>query len=355
MTIGRKLKPKGLWNLAKSAVDFKADSAVPPVEQNNHIFHFAKDKAQQGFISFFYFLFWLFFWLRLLGIYWMLLHYSSCCQETDWLLSQSLATEQLGCMGLFGHWWGYCLRWWPMNVLQTLGMEELCCQPLEVPLSVGGEWVAQLLAQGDQKTATIKSVTQHLLWFICVLHFSLWEWPWAAQDECCMSQGYWGRCPIPWHPQFIPQAEKCIALWWEACKAEPSFPIPSVESMGGKNPQYFLGVGMSSRNKLWEGTLAWTEQQIALVFYSLLLDIIMILHLTHTPPYTIKIWCLATCQPSSFCAGAGLIQGKIPLPWRNRSKKQFPWVCSIIHCYPPLGPPWTISFPSPPCTPFKWF
>lgn len=56
MTIGRKLKPKGLWNLAKSAVDFKADSAVPPVEQNNHIFHFAKDKAQQGFIFFFSFL-----------------------------------------------------------------------------------------------------------------------------------------------------------------------------------------------------------------------------------------------------------------------------------------------------------
>lgn len=55
MTIGRKLKPKGLWNLAKSAVDFKADSAVPPVEQNNHIFHFAKDKAQQGFIFFFFF------------------------------------------------------------------------------------------------------------------------------------------------------------------------------------------------------------------------------------------------------------------------------------------------------------
>lgn len=251
-------------------------------------------------------------------------------------------------MGLFGRWWGYCLRWWPVNVLQTLGMEELCRQPLEVPLSVGGEWVAQLLAQGDQKTATIKSVTQHLLWFIYVLHFSLWEWPWAAQDECCMSQGCWGRCPIPRHPQFIPQAEKCIVLWWEACKVEPSFLIPSVESMGGKNPQYFLGMGMSSRNRLWEGALAWTEQQIALVFYFLLLVIIMILHLTHTPPYTIKIWCLATCQPSSFCAGAGLIQGKIPLPWRNRSKKQFPWVCSIIHCYPPLGPPWTISFPSPP-------
>lgn len=49
MTIGRKLKPKGLWNLAKSAVNLKADSAVPPMEQNNHIFHFAKDKAQQGF------------------------------------------------------------------------------------------------------------------------------------------------------------------------------------------------------------------------------------------------------------------------------------------------------------------
>lgn len=50
------MKPKGLWNLAKSAVDFKADSAIPPMEQNNHIFHFAKDKAQQGFNFFFLFL-----------------------------------------------------------------------------------------------------------------------------------------------------------------------------------------------------------------------------------------------------------------------------------------------------------
>lgn len=49
MTIGRKLKPKGLWHLAKSTVDFKADSSVPFVEQNNYIFHFAKDKAQQCF------------------------------------------------------------------------------------------------------------------------------------------------------------------------------------------------------------------------------------------------------------------------------------------------------------------
>lgn len=32
-----------------------------------------------------------------------------------------------------------------MNVLQTLGIEELCRQPLEVPLSVQGGWVAQLL------------------------------------------------------------------------------------------------------------------------------------------------------------------------------------------------------------------
>lgn len=62
MTIGRKLKPKGLWNLAKTAVDFKADSATPPMEQNNYIFHFAKDKAQQGFI---FFLFWLFFLVAL--------------------------------------------------------------------------------------------------------------------------------------------------------------------------------------------------------------------------------------------------------------------------------------------------
>lgn len=54
MTIERKLKPKGLWHLAKSSVNFKADSAVPPVEQNNHIFHFAKDKAQQSFFLFFF-------------------------------------------------------------------------------------------------------------------------------------------------------------------------------------------------------------------------------------------------------------------------------------------------------------
>jgi len=52
MTIGRKLKPKGLWHLAKSTVNFKVDSAVPPMEQNNCIFHFVKHKAQQGFIFF---------------------------------------------------------------------------------------------------------------------------------------------------------------------------------------------------------------------------------------------------------------------------------------------------------------
>lgn len=60
MAIGRKLKPKGLWHPAKSAVDFKADSTFPPAEQNNHIFHFGKDKAQQDgsfFISFFFFFF----------------------------------------------------------------------------------------------------------------------------------------------------------------------------------------------------------------------------------------------------------------------------------------------------------
>ena len=32
-----------------------------------------------------------------------------------------------------------------MNVLQTLGVEELCCQPLEFAQSMGGEQVAQLL------------------------------------------------------------------------------------------------------------------------------------------------------------------------------------------------------------------
>ena len=66
MTIGRKLKPKGLWHLAKSAVNFKADSAVPPVEQNNHIFHFAKDKAQQGWGFFSFLVFFLVAFARIL-------------------------------------------------------------------------------------------------------------------------------------------------------------------------------------------------------------------------------------------------------------------------------------------------
>lgn len=67
MAIGRKLKPKGLWRLAKSAVDFKADSTFPPAEQNNHIFHFAKDKAQQD--GDFFFFIYIYFFSLLLGIY----------------------------------------------------------------------------------------------------------------------------------------------------------------------------------------------------------------------------------------------------------------------------------------------
>lgn len=123
---------------------------------------------------------------------------------------------------------------------------------------------------------------QHLVWFIlCVLIFSLREWPWAAQDVCCMlGKGHW-------HWQLGPQAEKCIVLWWGICKAEPSFPIPSRESMGGKSLQYFfLGIGMSSRNRLWEGTVARTEQQIALVFYSLLL----VIHQDFSPDPSISIY-----------------------------------------------------------------
>lgn len=53
-----------------------------------------------------------------------------------------------------------------MNVLQTLGIEELCRQPLEVPLSMGGERVASSWARREQNPAAVKSLTQHLVWFI---------------------------------------------------------------------------------------------------------------------------------------------------------------------------------------------
>lgn len=56
-----------------------------------------------------------------------------------------------------------------MNVLQTLGIENLCRQPLEVPLSVGGEWVAQLLGPKRAKGYYHKicNITSALVYPLC--------------------------------------------------------------------------------------------------------------------------------------------------------------------------------------------
>lgn len=253
-------------------------------------------------------------------------------------------------MELFGHWWGYCLRWWPMNVLQMLGFEGLCCQPLEVPLSKG-EWVAQLLGPKRAKPCCCKvsSMASGLRYTLCAAFH-----PRRLALSCLgcplCGQGCWGRYPALQHPQPDLCPEKCTVSQWVICKSEP---IPSVGSIEGKSPQYFFVMGISRRNGPWEGTVAQTKGELVL-FLCLLLPII---HHDYSPdPYTsMYTWHLATHQPSSFCAGSGLIQGKFPWPWRNWSKKRFPQVRSIIHRYPPWGPPPTISFPSSQCTPFKWF
>lgn len=181
---------------------------------------------------------------------------------------------------------------------------------------------------------------------LCVLHFNLGEWPRAAWDVWCMGQGCWGRCPIPWHCQLIPQAEKCIVLWWEICKAEPSFPIPSVESMGGKSLQYFLGMEMSSRNRLWEGAVAWTEQQITLVFYSLLL----VIHHDFPPDPSTSIYNknLALGHLPAILSVLELVsfRGKFPCPGETGERSSFPGFVPLFIVILPSGRP--EQFPSPP-------
>lgn len=84
-----------------------------------------------------------------------------------------------------------------MNVLQILGMQELCRQPLEVPLSMGDERVAQLLGPKRAKPHCRKtsSAASGLVYALCVLYFILGEWPRASWDVCCLVQGLLGKVP----------------------------------------------------------------------------------------------------------------------------------------------------------------
>lgn len=142
---------------------------------------------------------------------------------------------------------------------------RLSCQPLEYLLSMGDERVAQLL--GPKRTTKphcckISSSASGLVYALMCVAFHPGIVALSRSGCALRGPGLLGKVP---RSSASAAGPVCGEMRCKIYKPESFFPIPTVESTGGKRQQYFFFVkGTSRRNRPRKGMVERTKRELVL-------------------------------------------------------------------------------------------